>query len=170
MNDRIIELREALHLSQQEFSAKLGLTRSWLSNVELGIRQVQDRHITLILAAFPQVSERWIRTGEGDMFITQSSAVSEVVKKYSFSAIVEKLLETYEELSEADQETVLRYTQTFVSKILAGYAPDQAVEQMGKADEDDIDAEVERYRQQLLNEKMASSPSSDTGEAAPKIG
>lgn len=170
MRDRLIQLRKALNYTQGAFGEKIGITGSGVSNIENGIREVQDRHIKLILAAFPQVSERWIRTGEGEMFIAQSSAVSEMVKKYSFSAIVEKLLETYEELSEADQETVLRYTQTFVSKILAGYAPDQAVEQMGKADEDDIDAEVERYRQQLLNEKMASSPSSDTGEAAPKIG
>ena len=164
MEKRITELREALRLSQSEFSSKLGLTRSWLSNVELGIRPVQERHIKLILAAFPQVSEEWLRTGAGQMFIQDDSPIRQIMQRYDFPAIVEQLLVAYDRLDQDEQRAVLKYAQELVATIVGASEPAQMTE------EEEIDAEVEAYRAQLLaQKKTASSHSSGTGDTAPAI-
>ena len=158
MQKRIIELREALHLSQADFAKKLGLTRSWLSNVELGIRDIQERHIKLILSAFPQVSEGWLREGTGPMFIQDDSPIRQVMQRYDFPAIVEQLLVAYDRLAPDEQKAVLKYTTELVATIVGNV--DQA-----PTTEEEIDAEVEAYRQQLINQKKAeSSRSSGTGD------
>ena len=82
MKERIIQLREALKLSQADFGKKIGLARSGISSVENGQRVVQERHIKLILSAFPDVSESWLRDGIGDMF--KSCPQTKSVKPWSF--------------------------------------------------------------------------------------
>lgn len=155
MKDRVKQIRKALGLTQANFADKVGLTRTGYASIENGAAPVQERHIKLIIAAYPQVSENWLRSGEGDMFL-QTDAVSNIMKKYSFADIVGKLLEAYEELDPEDQEIVLQYTQDFVNKILAGYTINSAVTTVPQ-EEIDIDAEVERYRSQLIAQRMAKS-------------
>ena len=163
MKDRIVKVRTHYKLSQDEFSRKLGISRTSLSSIESGYRPIQERHIKLILAAFPQVSEKWLRTGEGQMMVPRSGGVSELVKKYSFADIVGKLLETYEDLDPESQAIVLDYTQRFVSSVLAGLSVDEAAASVDLP-EIDIDEEVERYREQLIEQKMTeSSPWHGTG-------
>lgn len=163
MKDRVKHLRKTLGQTQAAFADKIGLTRTGYSSVEGGDAPVQERHIKLILAAYPQVSEHWLRTGEGDMFI-QDNAVSQIMKKYCFADIVRKMLEAYEELDPDGQEVVLRYTQEFVSKIIAGATANDAVTADAPG-EIDIDAEVERYRSQLLAQRMIRSSQSHGTEA-----
>lgn len=152
MKERILQLREALNLSQAEFGEKIGLARSGVSSVENGQRIVQERHIKLILSAFPNVSENWLRSGEGDMFNPSSSEAERLAKKYSFPDIVEKLLTVYQGLNQAQQEAVLEYAQRFIASLIG-----DAV----------IDDKVESYRKELIAEKEASKLSaSQTGNDA----
>lgn len=168
MQKRIIELREALHLSQADFAKKLGLTRSWLSNVELGIRDIQERHILLILSAFPQVSEEWLRSGTGPIFIQDDSPIRRVMQKYDFPDIVKQFLVAYDRLDPDEQKAVYKYTTELVTAIVGNLdaGADAAPAAM---DDIDVDAETEAYRQQLINQqKVASSRSrgtADTGSA-----
>lgn len=149
MKERILQLREALKLSQAEFAEKIGLARSGISSVENGQRVVQERHIRLILSAFPDVSENWLRNGVGDMFKASSGEAERLVKKYSFPDIVGKLLTVYEGLNEGQQEAVLEYAQRFIASLI---------------DDDGIEAKVEAYRQELLAEKeTAMSSASQIG-------
>ncbi len=142
MKERIFQLREALKLSQAEFAEKIGLARSGISSVENGQRVVQERHIRLILSAFPDVNESWLRDGVGDMFRATSSEAERLVKKYSFPDIVGKLLTVYEGLNDAQQEAVLEYAQRFVASLIDG---------------DSIEAKVESYRKELLSEKDSAT-------------
>lgn len=144
MKERIIQLREALKMSQADFGKKIGLARSGISSVENGQRVVQERHIKLILSAFPDVSEDWLRNGAGEMFKSSSSEAERLVKKYSFPDIVGKLLNVYEGLNNNQQEAVLEYAQRFVASLI---------------DDDGIEAKVEAYRQELLAEKEAATSS-----------
>lgn len=144
MKERIIQLREALKMSQADFGKKIGLARSGISSVENGQRVVQERHIKLILSAFPDVSEDWLRDGVGDMFKASSSEAERLVKKYSFPDIVGKLLKVYEGLNNNQQEAVLEYAQRFIASMI---------------DDDGIEAKVEAYRQELLSEKNSAMSS-----------
>ena len=162
MNSRIVELRTALKLSQNEFGERIGLSRSGLADVERGHRPVQDRHIKLILAAFPQVSEEWLREGVGEMFVRDDNPIRNIMKKHGFPAIVEKLLTAYDHLAPDEQAAVLKYATEFVTEIVASAEQPLRI----PTEEEEIDAEVERYRQQLLSQKMASSRSSGTDSTA----
>lgn len=68
MNDRIKKVRTALGLSQQEFADRIGIKRGAVANYEVGRNEPIDAVISLICREF-NVSERWLRTGDGEMFM-----------------------------------------------------------------------------------------------------
>lgn len=63
INERIKELRQNLHMSQEEFGKTIGLSKSGISNIESGARSVREAHIKLICSSF-KVSANWLRTGK----------------------------------------------------------------------------------------------------------
>lgn len=68
MHERLKELRKSLHLTQQEFANKLGITRSTVATYEMGKSNPSDAAISLICNKF-NVNETWLRTGVGDPYI-----------------------------------------------------------------------------------------------------
>lgn len=78
MNDRIKKVRTALGLSQQEFADRIGIKRGAVANYEVGRNEPIDAVISLICREF-NVSERWLRTGDGEMFV-QISRDKEVMR------------------------------------------------------------------------------------------
>jgi len=71
MKDRIKSLRIALGLTQEEFSARLHIKRNTIAKYETGRGEPIDAVISLISREY-NVSESWLRTGEGEMFISRS--------------------------------------------------------------------------------------------------
>jgi len=76
MNKRLKELRKALKMTQAEFAAKLEMAQNSYSKIELGDNSLTDKNIFLICLIF-SVNETWLRTGEGDMFDSESKAKGE---------------------------------------------------------------------------------------------
>lgn len=69
INDRIRYLRKnELHMTQDDFASKIDLSRSNLGNIEIGRIAVTERVISSICRVF-NVSEDWIKTGNGDPFV-----------------------------------------------------------------------------------------------------
>lgn len=71
MDKRLKELRKQLGLTQQEFAERLGIKRNAVTNYEVGRNEPADMVISLICREF-NVSERWLRTGDGEPFIKKS--------------------------------------------------------------------------------------------------
>lgn len=71
MNERIKELRKTLGFTQQEFADKIGVKRNTVATYEMGRSVPSDSAISLICREF-NVSEAWLRTGEGAMFLERS--------------------------------------------------------------------------------------------------
>lgn len=71
MKDQFCKLRQATGLTQQEFAEKIGLTRNFVWMLEKGERIPSDRTIADICRVF-NVNETWLRTGEGEMFVTHT--------------------------------------------------------------------------------------------------
>lgn len=69
INDRILELRKSLGLSQSDFGEKIGVSRGVIKNIEYKLTVPKDAQISLICKVFG-VSETWLNTGEGEMFST----------------------------------------------------------------------------------------------------
>lgn len=72
MNERIKELRKLLKMSQEDFGKLLGITKSGVSDIESGRRNVTEQHI-FMLKSQKNVNEEWLREGVGEMFVEQSS-------------------------------------------------------------------------------------------------
>ena len=70
MNERLKQLRLSLNLNQEEFGKWLGISKSGVSDIESGRRKVTDQHI--IMLSSHNISEKWLRTGEGEMFVPGS--------------------------------------------------------------------------------------------------
>lgn len=68
MNGRIRELRKVLELSQKEFAQKIGLKQNAISYMEKSGATVTEQNIKAICTQF-SVSEHWLRTGCGKMFL-----------------------------------------------------------------------------------------------------
>ena len=118
----------------------------------------------LILSAFPQVSEEWLRNGTGPMFIQDDNPVRQIMQRYNFPDIVKQFLVAYDRLTPDEQKVVYKYTTELVTAIVGSGEPgaNDARETIGEID---IDAETEAYRQQLINQKKAeSSRSPGTGD------
>lgn len=71
MGERIKQLRQALGMTQQEFADHLHIKRGAVANYEVG-RNASDTVIAMICREF-SVNERWLRTGEGEMFLQRST-------------------------------------------------------------------------------------------------
>ena len=84
MNNRIKELRTSLKMSQEKFGEILGLSKSGVSEIESCRRNVTEQHIIMLrnhkFEGGKIVSEKWIRTGEGEMFLpkTREDSIAEL--------------------------------------------------------------------------------------------
>lgn len=68
IGERIKILRKGLGKTQQAFANAIGLKRNTIANYEIDQIQPSDRTIADICREF-NVSENWLRTGEGEMFL-----------------------------------------------------------------------------------------------------
>ncbi len=71
MNERIKELRKELGLTLEKFGEALGVQKSAVSKWERGENSVPEQMFKSICREF-NVSENWLRTGEGEMYIPQT--------------------------------------------------------------------------------------------------
>ena len=68
MGERIKELRKSLKMTQQEFADRLNIQRGSIASYETGRISPSNATISLICKEL-NVSEDWLRNGEGDMYI-----------------------------------------------------------------------------------------------------
>jgi HTH-type transcriptional regulator / antitoxin PezA len=64
LEERLKKLRNSLGLNQKDFARSLGLGQSTWAMIEVGKRELNDRHVKLICNIY-NVNESWLRTGEG---------------------------------------------------------------------------------------------------------
>ena len=163
MNERLKKLRKALDLTQQEFADRIGVKRNTIATYEIGRNTPLDAVIASICREF-NVSETWLRTGEGEMFLPSPNGVlDELVQKYGLSTrgkvIVEKFLDLNPDVQEAVavyiEKVAAAFSDAGTSAPVPAFAPaDLRAEHTATESEDpELEAEVEAYRQRRLQEK-----------------
>ena len=160
INQRIKEFRKSLHLNQEEFGKRIGLKNSAVSKMEKDGSTVIDQNIRLICTTFG-VSERWLREGAGDMLAqTRDDYVRAFAERCHLGETFIQVMKNFLALSDEDRATMFRLIQQ-VAADLPAPAPSK---------EDEIEREVERYRQELLAEQKGSSSTStpSTGTSGSK--
>lgn len=105
MNTRIRELRKALNLSQKDFGQRIGLKQNAISYMEKSGSTVTEQNIKTICSQF-RVSENWLRTGSGKMFLESEKKQKEFFDIFDelSPALQEYLINTAKELLETQKK------------------------------------------------------------------
>ena len=72
--DRIKEVRNYFHVTQQEFADRIKVKRNTVATYEMGRSIPSDAAIALICKEYG-INELWLRTGDGDMLIDNPKAI-----------------------------------------------------------------------------------------------
>lgn len=129
---------------------KIKLSQTHISSLENGARDATDRIISDICREF-NVNEQWLRTGEGEMFIKpETFSLDEYAQKSQLSELELDIIKSYMDLNKDVRQAILKTAQQLFAK---HSEITSTVEETN--DEIDIDAELERYRQELEAEKKA---------------
>lgn len=131
MHNRIKQLLEMLGLKKSEFAASLNLSGPFVSELCSGVKNPSARTITDICAKY-NVSEVWLRTGEGEPFlpIDPDRELQDVFTSITLSGaddpvvnLAKSILRKYWTLPDSDKAAVRK----FVDGVLEDYkksAPD----------------------------------------------
>ena len=109
IGDRIKEIRKAAGKTQQSFADVIGLKRNTIANYEIGQIQPSDRTIADICREL-NISEHWLRTGEGEMRIKLSEdadfirVMTEI--QVSDDAFIKSLLKSYWDLNKEEKAAI----------------------------------------------------------------
>ena len=115
MGDRIRELRKTLGLTQQEFSTRIHISQSALANYESGARQPLDAVIGAITREF-NVSEDWLRTGSGKMFIpNKDDLIEAAAQRHHLDTFSTEFVRQFMELGYEERKTIRLFLQKVVA-------------------------------------------------------
>ena len=113
INKRFRELRKICKKSQEEWADIMGLSRSGITEIEAGRRNVTEKHIKLLSIESidgKYINEDWLRTGDGDPF--KKLTRSQVITDFAADLIKEddsfktRLIEALAKLNDDDWEVL----------------------------------------------------------------
>lgn len=163
-NERVKAVRKELHLTMDAFGARLGVGKTAISKIEHGVTAVSGQIFLAICREF-NVSEEWLRTGEGEMFQqTADDYIMQKCREHGFTDREERLLRLLVNLFLKMTPDQREYLSSELMKI-AGRDPEDLPDPASSDPSSlaSIDAKVEDYRRVLLEEQETpakSSPSS----------
>jgi transcriptional regulator with XRE-family HTH domain len=80
---RLLELRQALCLTQKEFGEKIHITKGYVTSLEKGRQSLNDRIIKLISDTYG-VNPEWLKHGKGAMFLeSHNNQIDEIVRIFN---------------------------------------------------------------------------------------
>lgn len=121
-NFRIKELRKHLNLNQAEFGAKIGLKNGAISWMEKEGNTITKQNIKIICDTFG-VDEKWLLTGEGDMFhkVNETDLLERLQRELKLDAQETEVIRTFIKLSPEQRKTAINFIREF-SKAFSGVA------------------------------------------------
>lgn len=156
MNERIKELRKVLNLTMEKFGERVGVTRSAMSNIENGNRNLTEQMLRSICREF-SVNEEWLRTGKGEMFvISRNDYIEMVSRSYGLDKIDEAIITAYMTLDPQKRAIIKEY----ILAVAKTYSENDPAGVQAK-----IDAEVDAYRKELEAAAKGAAKSSAFGKA-----
>lgn len=139
INERFIELRKACKKNQSEFAKVLGLSRSGITAIETGQRNVTDKHL-IMLSNWDEynVNVDWLRTGNGEMFLPNETDTLEAIRQeYHLTDQQFKFVSNFLRLPENEKDIIFNFLHSVFDN--------------GSAEtvEDKIEKELDAYRAEL---------------------
>ena len=93
---RVKELRTALNLIQEQFAKPLGVDRGHVAGIETGSRNPSEPLIKLIHFIYC-VNETWLKTGEGEMFISPEESLKNIMARLGERAFLDAVTNVMKE-------------------------------------------------------------------------
>lgn len=127
MNERIKQVRKACGLKQAEFADRIGVKPSTVTSYETGLRVPSDTVIFSICREFG-VSETWLRTGDGEMFLPMDAdeELAQVLAeiKLSDDKLIKAIIKSYWRLDDAGK-AVIRHLVDDLAQAVQDDGPEQ---------------------------------------------
>ncbi len=109
INNRIKEIRIMKNMSQEQFGKVIGLSKSGVSNIENGTRNVTNRHIKLICSEL-KVNEEYLKKGTGEPFEKPSrTTIERLRKEFNLTDYDLNLIYSYLQLSDAKRAAIREF-------------------------------------------------------------
>ncbi len=114
MDNRLLELRKALHLTQKAFGEKLSISRDTVYNFESGRVELPGAMIKLICSTF-NVDYLWLTTGQGEMFHQSLDSLQDKVNDLleGENETARAVFAAFTEFSEQDWQTVQKFMDSY---------------------------------------------------------
>ena len=105
MKERLLMLIKELGISGRQFSKMVGKSEGWLNSVT---KSIGSDILTNILDTYPNVNMTWVLSGQGEMFLEDSSVVKEDQGNYQinkdYKSICEDLRNDNKDLREENKK------------------------------------------------------------------
>lgn len=116
-NERVKEIRNSVGLTLEKFGERLGVTKTAISNIEKGNRNLTEQMTKSICREFG-VDYIWLTTGDGEMFVESDDDFIERIDRimYGEDDARKNLFKALLEASDADIEAFQKIIDLFASK------------------------------------------------------
>ena len=119
INDRIAECIKASGLTKTAFAERINVSQSFISNLCLNKKVPSDRTISDICREF-NVSEVWLRTGEGTMFVPldDDAELIEIFAQIGQSEdeLIKRIIKGYWKLDEKEKAAIRKLIDSLCDK------------------------------------------------------
>ena len=108
MNERLRVLRKALGLNQGQLGNILGISNTAVSKLEKGENKITEQNIRALCREL-YVSEVWLRTGAGEMFIHQDEDAEfmQICEEINLSDdLIKRIIKAYWDLDEVEKAAI----------------------------------------------------------------
>lgn len=120
MQERIRMIRKHAGLTQAEFGERIGVKANTITSYETGLRVPSDAVIVSICREF-NVSESWLRTGEGEMTepTDENIELAKIMGQISGSnsSLIKAIIKAYWQLDENDKLAIQKLVQHLVEEM-----------------------------------------------------
>lgn len=149
--------RKSLKKTQAEFGELLGAGRDVISNYEIGRVKPTDTFIQLLVSKY-NVSEKWLRTGQGEMLQkSETTLFAAFAKRYDLTPAEQQVARYLLALSSDERQQILKHL-TGLAKAIQSAQDDDAAKAAER------EQKVAAYRQELEAQEKGPSASKTTGD------
>lgn len=125
LNERLKLIRAHLGKTQKEFGSSLGVSRDTYASYESG-RVIPNATFIQLLCSTYNVNKTWLELGEGEMFLSSSENIIDIlIKEYDLDDVDASIIQGYLSLPASQRSAVKSYITNIISNIVSSSGADK---------------------------------------------
>ena len=143
ISERFKQLRDRIGISQTEFGAGIGVSRSVINNIERGVTAPSDVFLNHLCDVY-DVNREWLETGEGEMFAptAEQAETARMIESISDSPAMRSLLAAWAQLNDENKAVFERFAAAYVDDYMRRKAEAKTARIEAMLDEPESDADI----------------------------